>query len=521
MVRGDQGRNPLEKIRFKPEKNWKIEALRSSLAKLDVYERDGAPLSMRFGLYSGSRIYREKLLPIYYSAIEQRYKKPILKKLQADLVSFSQGKNAGQGSPNAAQIEVLDKNFNLFQAYLMLSKEQVNAKLPALGNYRDHAEPTTLFNTLKPYILTEAKVPEALAEVANQQLEFYFQQVKREDFPGITLDANLVDSSRKQLQAYPAWAQYYKRVTSEINNKVPSVSIDTILAGKGGGQGVLFAGYTVPGAYTVEGYKKYMIEAVNKASEELNKDDWVMGGNSEKGQVDPQAVKNIEEKYFKDYINHWKKLIASASVVDYKQDKNTAIDALEKFSDVNSPLKNFLEDIARQTNLSATPANQTWTEYFWNLFQSKKTDQNEKTPVEMEFDPLFKFTESKEGAPSEITNYGTKLKAILTCSAPACNISKLDLAEITNQVQKKEGAFVDNLNRVEKDVDSFAGKFNSGTVGPDISVLIKKPLGNLLDLVGGGIKDKLTKDWGSIFAAAQKVEKGYPFSNDGDAFNLN
>ncbi len=429
--------------------------------------------------------------------------------------SFSAGNASDKNAPQA-EIDVLDKNFDLFRAYLMLSKEQVNPSLPELGTYRTHAESTTLFETLKPYISKESKIPEALVSSANQQLEFYFQQIKRDDFPSIKLDANLVDASRKKLQAYPAWAQYYKRVTADISKKVPQVTADTILAGKGGGQGVFSATYTVPGAFTIDGYKKYMIEAIDKASQELNKDDWVMGGNSAKGQVDPQAVKNIEDKYFKDYISHWKKLIASANVPQYKELPDVK-NAFQIFSDVNSPLKTFLEEVSRQTNFSATAVNQTWTEYFSSFFQSKQKTNQEKTQVEVEFEPLFKFTESKDGA-SELSNYGNALKAIITCAVPAgCNIDKTSLEKITTEVQTNSGPFFDNLSKVEKNIDSVASKFNTGTPGPDIAILIKKPLSNFIDLVGGGIKDKLVKDWAQVYAASQKFEKGYPFTNEGDA----
>ncbi|NJM52228.1 MAG: hypothetical protein HC846_01835 [Blastocatellia bacterium] len=54
------------------------------MVKLDRYENEWQPLLKWFGLYSGNRIYREKLLPIYYSVIEQRYKKPMVKKLEDD-----------------------------------------------------------------------------------------------------------------------------------------------------------------------------------------------------------------------------------------------------------------------------------------------------------------------------------------------------------------------------------------------------------------------------------------------------
>ena len=45
---------------------------------------------MRMGLYSGDRIYSEKLLPIYFNAVEQRFKTPIVKSLEEDLRKFAE-----------------------------------------------------------------------------------------------------------------------------------------------------------------------------------------------------------------------------------------------------------------------------------------------------------------------------------------------------------------------------------------------------------------------------------------------
>lgn len=520
MVKGDQNRSPLAKT---PEEASveidKIEALHKSLVELDKYEREWAPLYKWFGLYSGNRIYHEKLLPIYYNVIEQRYKKPIVKKLESDLRAFSANAN-NQTAPNQQEIDVLDKNFDLFRAYLMLSKEQVNPNLPDLGTYRSHAESTILSVVLKPYMLSESKIPEAKVETASQQLEFYFQQIKRDEFPSIKLDASLVEATRKKLQAYPAWAQYYKRVTTDISNKVQPINADSILAGKGGNRGVLTSSYTVQGAYTIDGYRKHMIEAINKAPDELDKDDWVMGGKANKGNVDPQAVKNIEDKYYKDYVTNWKKFISGINVPGYK-DKDTAINALQVFSDVNSPIKTLLEEVSRQTNFSAEPKSQGWSDYIWSLLFSPQNDKKDKTLVETEFDALFKFTESKEDKTSEISQYGGFLQEILRCSNPDCNIDTLELTQITTQVQEGKGGFVSKLNNVDKNINSVADKFKAnapgaGAAGPDIAALLRKPLGNLMELVGGGIKDKIIKEWGEVLAKSKTAEKGYPFNNNGE-----
>lgn len=233
MIRTDKDRNPLTK---NPEETRdeldKIEKLRESLAELDENEKSWSPMLKWFGLYSGNRIYHEKLLPIYYNAIEQRFKKPVVKKIEDDLRKFSAGNAVNSVTLTPEQEDTLGKNYDLLKAYLMLS-----------GQYQKQAEATFLSATLADIWKTESKIPEGTELIAQQQLEFYTKQVNRFDersmnnpeyilpqhFPRINLDdANtkgLVEATRKRLQAFPPVFRYYKRVITDISKKVDRKSV--------------------------------------------------------------------------------------------------------------------------------------------------------------------------------------------------------------------------------------------------------------------------------------------------------
>ncbi|MGI9036770.1 MAG: type VI secretion protein IcmF/TssM N-terminal domain-containing protein, partial [Pyrinomonadaceae bacterium] len=232
MVKADAGRNPLDK---KPdEARAEIDTtdnLRKTLTDLDNYDRHGAPLLMRFGLYSGNRLFHEKLLPTYFNAVEQRFKKPTVKKVEDDLRKF-----AAAPTVNLSQLEGKDKekaeadlgkNYDLLKAYLMLS-----------GDYRDKAEATSLITTLAPYWKSESKIPNGSELVAQQQLEFYAKQVDRDEFPRIKLDAALVDAARKKLQAFPPVFRYYKRkvteISKDVDSKIGAKTVEAVLAKNGG-----------------------------------------------------------------------------------------------------------------------------------------------------------------------------------------------------------------------------------------------------------------------------------------------
>ena len=101
IVKSDAGKNPLDKS---PEESRReintTDELRSMLVKLDDYERNGAPLFMRFGMYSGNAVYRKNLLPMYFSVVEQRFKTPTVKKVEGELRKFA----ASQPVANPAKL---------------------------------------------------------------------------------------------------------------------------------------------------------------------------------------------------------------------------------------------------------------------------------------------------------------------------------------------------------------------------------------------------------------------------------
>jgi type VI protein secretion system component VasK len=90
IVKSDAGKNPLEKKEEEARREINAtEDLREVLIKLDEYERDNPPLSMRFGMYSGDQIYKKNLLPIYFSVVEQRFKTPTVRRVENELRKFA------------------------------------------------------------------------------------------------------------------------------------------------------------------------------------------------------------------------------------------------------------------------------------------------------------------------------------------------------------------------------------------------------------------------------------------------
>ncbi len=483
------------------------EDVRELLVKLDDYERNGAPWFMRMGLYSGNRIYKQNLLKIYMSVIENRYKTATVKKIEGDLRKFADSNpvvNAGKLTD--AEETVLGKNYDLLKAYLMLT-----------GPFKDKADPTHISTALKDYWTTESKIPPDLKLVAGQQLDFWAKQVDRDDddyrFPRIMQDGKLVDDARKKLQAFPAVYRYYKRKVTEISkivdDKVGLTTVDAILTRNGADVSLIDGNYTVPSAYTKPGFQ-LMKKAIAEANEKLSEDDWVMGELGKKEVAQTTDAAKLEDRYYRDYADHWRAFVKNVSVKPYKS-KEAASTALQTFSSANSPMKILLIEVSKNTNLSAKPDVQGWWEWIKSLiFAEESTDTGGSTAPEKEFRPLFAFIgkkEDKDNAPVEKyrNEIGKISNAINGISADALKQIAQELANDTDKL---------GLRKSETAISNLIQGFNETPSSQEVAQLIQQPLGNLKTLLGADAKTQIAKEWTEvIFPAAKEIEKGYPFED--------
>ena len=485
--------------------------LRELLVKLDDYERNGAPWYMRFGLYSGNRVYKQYLLKTYMSVIENRYKTATIRKVEGDLRKFANSNpvvNPSQLTDSEEQL--LGKNYDLLKSYLMLS-----------GQYKDKADPTHLTNTLKDYWTTESKIPADLKLVAQQQLDFWAKQVDRDDadysFPRILADGKLVDDARKKLQNFPAVYRYYKRKVTEISkivdDKVGVTTADAILTRNGADASLMDGTYTVPSAYTKPGFQ-LMKKAIAEADVKLSEDDWVMGELGKKQVAQTTDSAKLEDRYYRDYADHWRAFVKGVSVKTYKS-KEAATNALQTFSSANSPMKILLIEIGKNTNLSAKPDVQGWWDWIKSWFVSAdNNDTGGGTQPEKEFRPLFTFVGKKEEKENAaIERYRAEIGKVYNRFN---GISADELKQIATDLANDKDDKL-KLRASETAVSNLIQGFNETPSSQELASLVQQPLGNLKGLLGADAKSQLSKIWAEqILPAAKEIEKGFPFE-DGQA----
>ncbi|MDH3494259.1 MAG: hypothetical protein OEM82_11965, partial [Acidobacteriota bacterium] len=493
----------------------KLERLRREVARLDDYERDGPPLSYRFGFYSGSRIFRERLLYIYYVGVEKRFRQPTLARLQKELEAFSRTSLISAGTLTSEQEKVLDRHYDLLKAYLMLTTE-----------YKDRSDASAITEALEDIWIKEAKLPAGNELKAKEQLRFYFKQIDREStyegdssgFPRLSENKTLVKAVRNKLEAFPPYLRYLKLSIAEASKEHQPVTVDTLLQGRS--QGVITGTHQVPGAFTIKGYREFMVQAFSEATTKMNKDDWVMGKKSEEAEASSDDLAKLREKYFNDYTDHWRKLVREAQVLKYNSQDDLS-KALSAFSDTDSPMKELLKEIAANTDFSTKQVAKGWFDLSWisDWWSGASVDSGaeKQNVVETEFRPLFAFIGSGEDGDDKaagISKYGTVIKDL---NEELGNISASEKAAITNELIQEKGKRYRLIRRVENDVKDMLRGFDSPGA-KEIAGLLNEPVISVRAYFGAGALDQLEKDWSQrILPKAREIETGYPFTADGEA----
>ena len=513
IVKADSGRNPLEKndAEAKREINT-TEEMRQLLARLDEYEREGPPIYMRFGMYSGNRVFKGSLLPMYFAVIEQRYKKPTVARLEAELRKFADSQPVANPSQLSEKEEQnLSRHYDLLKAYLMLS-----------GEYKARAESSHLSTALADFWVAESKVPPDMKLVAQQQLEFWSKQVDRDDdevrFPRININGQLVDDTRKKLQAFPAKYRYLSRkvteISKEIDDTVGKTTAERMLTDKGADPTFIESNYTVPSAYTRSGQEKMQL-AILEANVKLSEDDWVMGEQGRSAIASATDAADIQERYYRDYADHWRAFVKNTKIKAYK-DKDEAASALLSFSSANSPIKVLAGEIKRNTNLSGDDE-EGWIDWIKKKVFRQQSKKEPDTQPDKEFRALVAFIgtpEQGEKAPVEV--YRTQLGNVHKSIA---GLSDAKWKEYAAAMAKDDDPL--KLRQRETAITALLASFNETPSGQEVAAFLQQPVDNLKALLGSGVKDQVARQWTQeMLPAANDVAKGFPFEDGASEADL-
>ncbi len=285
----------------------KLDGLRQSLETIGRYNREGAPLSYRWGLYIGDELY-PKLRRLYF----RKFYSLLFGSAQASLLS-----NLQSLPPSPAPADPYQYPYDSLKSYLITTSH--------------HDKSTKAYLAPVLYSRWEAgkSVDSQRAQLARKQFEFYSDELKFENPYSSENDSASIQKARKYLAQFAGTERVYRFMLAEAGKSAPSFNFNQKFPGSA--QTVVNA-REMAGAFTKAGFP-VMQDAIKHADRYFAGEQWVLGDQSANIGDRAKLEQDLRTLYFNDYTDQWRDYLKKSVVVGY----SSIPDAAKKLATTASP----------------------------------------------------------------------------------------------------------------------------------------------------------------------------------------
>ncbi len=304
----------------------KLDNLRRELVDISDYEDNGAPLSLRWGLYVGDQIYPDARR-VYFQRFRQLLLAETQKRVTDNLEAVS-GKSAAN-APNDAY----EKTYNELKAYLIMTE-------PA-----DHDKSTKEFLTpiLLSHWVADRDIDKDRRDLASPQFDFYATELAKENPYAAGNSKLTIEQARAYLKLFAGIDRYYAQLLSKAAQK--DLSFNDQFTDSAG---VIVSSHKVKGAFTRKGFLLVQ-DALKNPATYMGGEEWVLGKNDIKD-MDPDVLRQkLTERYNQDFVTEWNTVLKTSSVAGYASNAD-ADKKLARLTGPTSPLLELLYFISHNTD---------------------------------------------------------------------------------------------------------------------------------------------------------------------------
>jgi type VI secretion system protein ImpL len=277
-----------------------LEKLRTVLAELESYRKNGPPVLDRLGLYRGDALY-----PLACQAYSNKFHTLLLAPAQANMLA----KFSALQSPPAPDADY-GATYRPLKTYL------ITANNPDPDTAQDTIDflPNAL---LAEWTGSGSPAPE-VTHLAQTQFEFYANLLPGSSScladSGSPRNETLVAKARYYLNGFQGFQHVYQSMLAAANHKVQGFNYN----GKFPGSSQYFIDtYPVQGAFTKDGFT-FMLDAILHPEPYYRGEEWVLGPASGPP-IDRVALSaQLKQVYTADYIQNWRTYLTKAQFIGYK-----------------------------------------------------------------------------------------------------------------------------------------------------------------------------------------------------------
>jgi type VI secretion system protein ImpL len=438
----------------------KLETLRQSLEQLTGYERDGAPWSLRWGLYTGTELY-----PVIRKLYYQRFDQLLLAQTRMGMLGTLQRL---PGTPGPSTDEY-GPTYDTLKGYLIITS--------------NHDKSTRPF--LSPLLLNRwsagRNVDAERLQLAQKQFDFYSDDLKIANPFSSQNDAAGVERARDYLSKFSGPQAIYRYMLSEASRLNKPVNFNKQFPGS---EEVVVNNRDIAGAFTKGGWAT-MQNSIKKADQFFAGEKWVLGDRGSTGNIDrAQLEKDLTDLYTKDFIDQWRNYLKVSVVRNYAD----LADAAKKLNTLSN----------NQTPLLAL---------FWLASQNTAVESDK---VKAAFDSIYKVVPPPATTPQYIlpgnSNYISALSGLQVAVEQAAG-KKDDPSAIQ--------ATLSSANSARQSVKMLANTFlidQEGRLQQVSQKLLEDPITQVEALVKGAGRDELNSKGAGMCRTFAAVKNKFPFS---------
>ena len=271
----------------------RLETLRQALERLTGYERNGVPLSLQWGFYTGHRIY-PRVREIYFQKFQQLLLSPTQNVLLAELNALpaTPGPGADYQHP-----------YDTLKSYLITT------------SHHEKSTKAYLAPVLQSRWEEKHTIEGARSRLAQRQFDYYSQELALANPFSSAQDGKAIDRGRQFLSGFKGVERIYQSMLADASASNPPVNFNRQFPGSA--QEVV-NDKDVSGAFTKGGWNT-MQNALKNMDRFFNGEPWVLGAAAAQQVSDRAALEaSLRERYASDFAKTWREYLKRSSVVAYK-----------------------------------------------------------------------------------------------------------------------------------------------------------------------------------------------------------
>jgi len=269
----------------------RLDQLREALKTISDYNRDGAPLRYRLGLYVGN-----DLLPQARAVYFGRFRQLLLDDTERRLLSNLKGLPSSPGASDSYA-----DPYNWLKSYLIIT------------SHHEKSTVSYLATELTKYWQAGRDIDSERVLLASKQFDFYAGELQYANPYSSETDRAAVDHARRYLGQFAGIERVYRNLLTEAGGNNPTLNFNKKFPGS---SAVVTNTYDVPGAYTKSGFAG-ITDAIKHANKYFAGDQWVLGDQAALPADLPKLQQELTSRYAADYIDTWRKYLRAGQVVPY------------------------------------------------------------------------------------------------------------------------------------------------------------------------------------------------------------